>query len=147
MTQSRAKGARHELVTAKMFTEATGEKWIRTAQNAANGVIGDIMPEAIDSRLRALHVEVKAVAAMDLGNALWRAAIEQMLRDRPEGRVPILVWKPTRTGWAVTFWACDIWDWCSVPYSPAALRRIINRKLGLDLQPLTSKAADEVCHE
>lgn len=122
MTNSRAKGARGELMVCEGL-----RPWFpdirRTAQHSGvGGQIGDV--EAPDS-LPHLHIEVKhgnAVScggggALGLGCAGLTAALDQAARDCPAGSFPVVVWRNTATKgvrypgvntWKMT-WRCPAW--------------------------------------
>lgn len=120
MTNSRSKGKRGELHAARVMHDITGERWRRTQQHSSGGIVGDIEPIDPASPWRRLHVEVKNVEVMELGNKAWQNACVQAACDCPGGRRPVVLWKMRRGVWAVTLWNEDAKAWHTCPAEHAA---------------------------
>ena len=100
---SKQKGKRGELEAAHFLTDM-GLPAYRSQQYFGAGDAADIRFQ--DLRLNdMLHIEVKVAEHLNVDNAL-----DQAIRDRKQGQIPLVMHRKKRTEWKVTLNAKDFWD-------------------------------------
>ncbi len=127
MTTSREKGKQGERLAARVMESITGVPWRRTQQYNGAGKVGDVEPLEVHPTWSMIHVEVKNVDVMGLGNVYWQNALTQATADCPPGRIPCLLWRVSSRRWAVTVWdhLAGSWATYNADQSRGALDRAV----------------------
>ena len=103
---SRSKGKRSELEARDLLRRCG----IHDAERGArNGVKSGADIHSPTLQAKGWRVEVKNVAGMRLGNKLWKDAIKQVGTDCTTGVKWVLLWRPCRGEWALTYMG-DHWQ-------------------------------------
>ena len=95
---SNAKGKRIEREAAAFLTRIGFDA--RRGQQHRGGADA---PDVIVASLGNLHVEVKGIARLDLGTAALDNAMRQATTDAGEHIRPVVLWRPIRKGWRLTW--------------------------------------------
>ena len=64
---------------------------------------GHDSPDVVVADLPGVHIEVKGVASMDLGTVALSNALAQAHRDAGADKVPVVLWRPLRRPWRLTY--------------------------------------------
>jgi len=94
---SRQKGKRIERLACQFLTKIGFPA--RRGQQFSGG---NDSPDVVCDALPMIHFEVKGVKAMDEDTQRLDDAWEQAVRDAGD-KIPVVMWKPGRAAWRVTF--------------------------------------------
>lgn len=95
---SRAKGKFGELEAAK-FLRSLGFAAKRGQQYHG----GPDSPDIVSEDLADIHFEVKRVANLDLATEALEQALQQATREKHPHQRAVVLWRPNRKGWRLSF--------------------------------------------